>query len=68
MTGSPVPTDAAPASSREPLSSGQLQRVLATLAPGYFALVMATGIISIGAGLVGHPYVHRRLLGARARG
>jgi hypothetical protein len=32
----------------EALPSGLLQRGLATLDPGYFALVMASGIISIG--------------------
>jgi tellurite resistance protein TehA-like permease len=40
-----------------------LQRWLATLDPGYFALVMATGIVSIGAGLVGYPDLSRVILG-----
>lgn len=40
--------------------------MLATLDPGYFALVMATGIISIGAALVGYPTVSRVTLGLTA--
>jgi tellurite resistance protein TehA-like permease len=39
-------------------------RALATLDPGYFALVMATGIVSIGAGLLGYTVLSRVLLGA----
>jgi len=45
------------------LPSGLLQRALATLDPGYFALVMATGIIAIGASLVGYPGLSRVILG-----
>lgn len=45
------------------LPSGLLQRGLATLDPGYFALVMATGIVAIGAGLIGHPTLSRAILG-----
>jgi tellurite resistance protein TehA-like permease len=40
-----------------------LRRALATLDPGYFAVVMATGIISIGAGLVGDAGLSQVLLG-----
>jgi tellurite resistance protein TehA-like permease len=47
----------------ETLPPGLLPRWLATLDPGYFALVMATGIVSIGAGLVGYPGLSRIILG-----
>jgi tellurite resistance protein TehA-like permease len=45
------------------LPSGLIQRWLATLDPGYFALVMATGIIAIGAGLVGYSVLSEVILG-----
>lgn len=35
---------------------------LADLSPAYFGLVMATGIVSLGAGMMGHPLVARGLL------
>jgi tellurite resistance protein TehA-like permease len=38
-------------------------RSLATLDPGYFAWVMATGIVSIGASLVGYQLLSRVILG-----
>ncbi|GAA2075982.1 tellurite resistance/C4-dicarboxylate transporter family protein [Pseudolysinimonas kribbensis] len=41
---------------------------LATLAPGSFALVMATGIVSIGCRLLGHPVLALVLLVATAVG
>jgi hypothetical protein len=34
---------------------GRYSRVIATLFPGYFALVMATGIVSIASQLLGFP-------------
>lgn len=37
----------------EPLPAGRVASWLATLDAGYFAAVMATGIVSIGAGLLG---------------
>jgi tellurite resistance protein TehA-like permease len=46
----------------ETLPSGLVARNLATLDPGYFALVMATGIIAIGASLVGYPDLSRVIL------
>lgn len=49
---SPQPPRTAP--EPEPLPSGRASAWLATLAPGYFALVMATGIVSIGCRLLGH--------------
>lgn len=36
-----------------------MPRALATLDPGYFALVMATGIVSIGTDLLGYPTLSR---------
>ena len=54
---------AAPPAAVEALPSGSVQRWLATLDPGYFALVMATGIISIGAGLVGYSTLSQVILG-----
>ena len=47
----------------EALPPGLLRRGLATLDPGYFDLVMATGIISIGANLLGYPALSRVTLG-----
>jgi tellurite resistance protein TehA-like permease len=46
----------------EVLPSGLVRRAVATLDPGYFALVMATGIISIGAGLVGYSTLSQIIL------
>ncbi len=45
-----------------------MQRALATLDPGYFALVMATGIISIGAALLGYTTLSRVILGLTVAG
>ncbi|HUZ41687.1 MAG TPA: tellurite resistance/C4-dicarboxylate transporter family protein [Acidimicrobiales bacterium] len=39
----------------EPVPDGMIRRALATLDPGYFALVMASGIVSVGTNLTGHP-------------
>jgi tellurite resistance protein TehA-like permease len=58
----PLPADSQNSSVDAP-PSGLVQRWLATLDPGYFALVMATGIIAIGAGLVGYPGLSRVILG-----
>lgn len=46
----------------EPLPSGLIDAWLATLDPGYFALVMATGIVSIACRLLGYPTVADVLL------
>lgn len=46
----------------EPLPSGRFGSWLATLDPGYFALVMATGIVSIGCELLGHVVLSQVLL------
>lgn len=46
-----------PAPTVEPLPRGRGAAALATLDPGYFALVMATGIVAIGARLLGHEVV-----------
>ena len=35
---------------------------MADLSPAYFGLVMATGIVSLGASMMGHPLVARVLL------
>lgn len=46
----------------EPVPERRLSAWLATLDPGAFALVMATGIVSIGCRLLGHPIVALVLL------
>jgi tellurite resistance protein TehA-like permease len=46
-----------------PVPTGLLARSIATLDPGYFAWVMATGIVSIGASLLGYPTLSRITLG-----
>ena len=53
LSGTATPAGVKPALELEPLPDGRLGRWLATLDPGYFAAVMATGIVSIGAGLLG---------------
>jgi tellurite resistance protein TehA-like permease len=62
-TGGPAETAETPAVSRrrETPTSG-----LAALAPGYFALVMATGIIAIGANLEGLDWLDDTLFGIAA--
>jgi tellurite resistance protein TehA-like permease len=40
-----------------------LRRALATLDPGYFAWVMASGIVSVGTDLLGYPLLSRIILG-----
>jgi tellurite resistance protein TehA-like permease len=45
-----------------PLPSGLLGRALATLDPGYFAWVMASGIVSVGTDLLGYPLLSRIVL------
>ena len=52
-SGTATPAGVKSALELEPLPDGRLGRGLATLDPGYFAAVMATGIVSIGAGLLG---------------
>jgi tellurite resistance protein TehA-like permease len=47
----------------EVLPAGRIRRGLATLDPGYFALVMATGIVSIGADLEGYPTLSQVIFG-----
>lgn len=46
----------------EAMPSGRVGAWLATLDPGYFALVMATGIVSIGSRLLGYPALADALL------
>lgn len=46
----------------EPLPAGRVRAWLATLDTGYFALVMATGIVSIGSRLLGYPLLADVLL------
>ncbi len=41
---------------------GRIPAAIAALFPGYFALVMATGIVSIACQLLGHPVIARTLL------
>ncbi|MHB8294575.1 MAG: tellurite resistance/C4-dicarboxylate transporter family protein [Acidimicrobiales bacterium] len=49
-----------------PVPEGLCRRAVATLDPGYFAWVMATGIVSIGTDLLGYHLVSRLILGATA--
>ena len=51
-----------PGGSLQPVPSTAARRFLATLDPGYFAWVMATGIVSIGASLLGYPVLSQVLL------
>ncbi len=46
-----------------PVPSGVLARAIATLDPGYFAVVMASGIVSIGTDLLGYQLLSRVILG-----
>ena len=46
-----------------PLPDGLVPRAIATLDPGYFAWVMATGIVSIGADLLGDQLLSQVILG-----
>lgn len=46
----------------EPLPTGRVKAWIATLESGYFAIVMATGIVSIGAQLLGHGTLSTVLL------
>jgi tellurite resistance protein TehA-like permease len=52
----------------EPIPRGRVGAWLATLDPGALALVMATGIVSIGCRLLGHPVLAAILLVAAAVG
>ncbi|MGH9056406.1 MAG: tellurite resistance/C4-dicarboxylate transporter family protein [Acidimicrobiales bacterium] len=45
------------------LPAGRLARALATLDPGWFAWVMASGIVSIGADLIGYGVLSQVVLG-----
>ena len=60
----PGVTPATPPARREtePLPAGKVGAWLAVLDPGYFALVMATGIVSIGSRLLGHTVLAEALL------
>ena len=49
-----------------PTPQGLCRRAIATLDPGYFAWVMATGIISIGADLLGYRLLSQVVLGVTA--
>jgi len=60
--GEDEPAEAPDAASLEPLPSGRLGGWLATFDAGYFAAVMATGIVGIGAGLLGYPVLSEILL------
>lgn len=46
------------------LPNGIVMRNLATLDPGYFALVMGSGIVSVGADLLGYSLISRIVLAA----
>ncbi|MGH9093405.1 MAG: hypothetical protein ACRDZR_18790, partial [Acidimicrobiales bacterium] len=45
---------------------GRLARALATLDPGWFAWVMASGIVSVGTDLLGYPVLSEVVLGVTA--
>lgn len=62
----PDPPRAAP--ELEGLPAGRVGAWLAALDPGYFALVMATGIVSIGCRLLGYPVLAEPLLVATVIG
>ena len=46
-----------------PVPHGLVRRAIATLDPGYFAWVMATGIVSVGTDLLGYHLLSRVVLG-----
>ena len=56
------PVSVPPVRELESLPAGLLGRWLAIMDPGYFAAVMATGIVSIGAGLLGQSVLSEGLL------
>jgi len=63
----PIPSAPAPPEpARLALPSGLLRRALATLDAGYFAWVMASGIISVGTDLLGYRLLSRVVLGVTA--
>ena len=62
------PATPRPEREAEPLPVGRVGVWLATLDPGYFALVMATGIVSIGSRLLGHVALAEVLLVATIAG
>jgi tellurite resistance protein TehA-like permease len=60
--GVPAPATA-PTQTGQAVPGGLVQRALATLDPGYFAWVMASGIVSVGTDLAGEPLLSRVVLG-----
>ena len=58
-------TEAAPGLAPAPprIPEGLLARAVATLDPGYFAWVMASGIVSVGTDLLGYQLLSRVVLG-----
>ncbi|MEO8529124.1 MAG: tellurite resistance/C4-dicarboxylate transporter family protein [Pseudolysinimonas sp.] len=62
------PEEPRPAAHLEPLPTGRVGAWLATLDPGYFALVMATGIVSVACRLLGITLLAEILLGVTAAG
>ena len=56
------PDRAVPEIGSDPLPQGRVASWIATLEPGYFAAVMATGIVGISARLLGHPLIAEALL------
>jgi tellurite resistance protein TehA-like permease len=58
----PTPWIPTPARDVEPVPDGMIRRALATLDPGYFALVMASGIVSVGTDLTGYPLLSEIVL------
>jgi len=58
----PTPWTPTPARDVGPVPDGMIRRALATLDPGYFALVMASGIVSVGTDLTGYPVLSEIVL------
>ncbi len=64
-SGGDEPSGVAGARAME-LPHGAFARAIATLDPGYFAWVMATGIVSVGTGLLGYRLLSQVVLGVTA--
>lgn len=62
----PARPDVSPAPELPPTPQGLCRRAIATLDPGYFAWVMATGIISVGTDLLGYRLLSSVVLGVTA--
>ena len=68
LPGVPASSSPSTPTELEPVPTGPVGSWLATLDTGYFALVMATGIVSIGTRLLGHEWIAEILLWVTAVG